>query len=254
MAEFRPHTRFTRWIAAGVLVCFLLLALRLGFPIYRRKQAIDKLQRLGTVISTDVRGARPGASRPTAWWQKAVPESWLPAFEDVISVRIEHHSAGSFEIARINATLGHARDSRKGVRELLETLRQFPELQWLNLDGSPLVDVDLAELAELKNLECVVFANTRISGTGLGHLSRLSKLKSLDISHTDVDDDSLEHVASMTSLESLRIDGTRISNTGLRHLAHLPLLHELSCSGTQVTDAGLDELLKTHPQLSVTDD
>jgi hypothetical protein len=254
MPEIRPPTRFTRWIAAGVMVCFVLIALRAGFPIYRRKQAIDKLQRLGTVISTQARGAPAGALPSAAWWQKAVPESWLPAFENVISVRNEHRTAESFEIARINATFGYARNSRNGVRELLETLRQFPELQWLNLDGSPLVDDDLAELAELKNLECVVFANTRISGTGLAYLSRLPKLKSLDISHTDVDDAALEQVSKMTSLESLRIDGAHISNAGLQHLAQLPRLHELSCSSTQVTDAGLDELLNTHRQLSVTDD
>lgn len=52
----------------------------------------------------------------------------------------------------------------------------------------------------------------------------------------------------------MSLDRTRISNAGLKHLAKLPNLHELTVSNTAVTDAGLDELLKSHPTLSVSDD
>ena len=148
------------------------------------------------------------------------------------------------------ATVGYAIETH----EILLTLPQFPELQWLNLDDADLTDEDLLQLADLRNLEILALANTRLRGPGLRHLFKPSKLRQLVLSKTDIDDSALEIVASMTSLESVWLDGTRITNAGLKHLEKLPKLRGLSCSNTEVTEIGLDDLLKSHPELSVTDD
>ncbi len=83
----------------------------------------------------------------------------------------------------------------------------------------------------------------------------LSEVREIDLSGVaGIADDDLMHLSRLSHLEVLNLDATAISNAGLAHLAKLPALRELSVSSTRVTDLGLEELRRTHPDLSVTDD
>ncbi|HEY2250013.1 MAG TPA: hypothetical protein VGH74_03090, partial [Planctomycetaceae bacterium] len=115
-------------------------------------------------------------------------------------------------------------------------------------------DADLAVLNCFPNLETLSLNSTSVTGHGLKYVAGAVNLAHLDLRDTPIDDAGLAHLTRLTKIEVLRLDRTRISNAGLKHLAGLPNLRELSVSNTAVTDSGLDELLKSHPALSVSDD
>ncbi|MGH7136132.1 MAG: protein kinase domain-containing protein, partial [Pirellulales bacterium] len=105
-------------------------------------------------------------------------------------------------------------------------------------------DDDLAELAGIPNLEALDLEGTPITDAGLVHLSRLSHLQRLDLSGTSVTDAGLALLTSIGGLRRLFLAETAITDAGMPHLAHFTHLNRLSLSGTKMSDAGLIHLAK----------
>jgi MYXO-CTERM domain-containing protein len=100
-------------------------------------------------------------------------------------------------------------------------------LQTLDLSGTKVTDVELKDLAELKNVQL------------------------LDLSHTPVTDAGLKDLAGLENLQSLDLSSTNITDAGLMHLKRLKKLWWLSLRNTQVTDAGIKALKEALPGLVV---
>lgn len=247
MSQPRPKTRYARWIAAGLLLSLLILALRCALPIYRRKQAIWAIEQFGAGVATDW---RRGVG-PWPWWHRFVPWQIGPALANVTGVglgRPQSTPQGTYDLD------GQRQRARSRAAEWLPLVRAFPELTALYLDGADVHDKDLAVLSELLCLQRLNLSGTQVHGPGLEFLARSTRLKSLYLDGTAIDDEGLAYLSALPDLEVLSLDRTAITDAGLKHLATLPKLRELSVSNTQVTAEGVEELRRLNPRIEVSDD
>ena len=235
MSEARSKLNWAWCVGGGLAVCSLLVMLRVGVPLYRRKCAINAVMRVGGIVVK-------GESRTPRWvraWVFNGAESPLDRFK------------------WINTALGrndNALLSRSETRNILTRIADLDEVSSVCLARSEIDDEDLSLLGALTNLDNLNLSATTVTNAGLTHVARLSNLTLLDLSASQVDDEGLAHLAKLTKLEVLKLDGTHVSNAGLDALAKLPALRELSVSNTAVTDGGLEALRKTRPDLEATDD
>jgi hypothetical protein len=220
MSEPRTRRRGTWWVVAGLLVTFAALAVRVGLPVYRRKQAIEAIERIGGIVEFAAVPKYPG-----------VPERWLRALSRVNYIGTwPSPFEGGFAVSAFFRFGDCDEQSRQRARELARNLSGFNELTSLNLRYACLDDEALSVLVGLRKLEI------------------------LDLSQTEIDDDGLRYVADLNELRSLGLDHTNVSNEGMQFIVRLPKLRELSVSNTAVTDLGLLELRMRHPDLLITDD
>ncbi len=109
-----------------------------------------------------------------------------------------------------------------------ERMKAFDRVGIVDLEGSTITDVDLAELGGLTKLECLLLGGTAVTDAGLAHLSCLTNLKVLAVSDTAVTDAGLVHLSGMTSLEVLAVNDTAVTSAGVVHLSRLTKL-EILC-------------------------
>lgn len=107
--------------------------------------------------------------------------------------------------------------------QVIELLRQLPDLQYVILDSCGVTDEVLKEL-EGRNLRHLSVMNTKISDNGLPHLVK-------------------------SSVTYLNLQGTNITDAGLRALKNTPYyLGRIELGGTKVTDAGLLDFVNNGPR------
>ena len=124
----------------------------------------------------------------------------------------------------------------------LKDLKDWTELQELDLPNTRITDAGLKNLEGLTKLQRLLLPFTKVTDAGLRHLKGLTRLDTLLLSHTQVTDAGLVHLESLTQLETLDLDHTQVADAGLQHLRCLTRLKSLSLSNTRVTDAGLVHL------------
>jgi hypothetical protein len=119
----------------------------------------------------------------------------------------------------------------------------------VDLDGSPVTDVDLAHVAALPDLRILNLSNTKITDAGLEQITKLERIKFLYLFNTEITDAGVAHLKELPRLEVLCLDRTQITDVGLKTLEELPRLERLHVhSRAPITDAGL-ESLKKHTRL-----
>jgi len=129
----------------------------------------------------------------------------------------------------------------------LANLKNLKSLRYLNLNAlrSYNLDIDLAHIAGLTNLEDLDIQDAMVSDAGLVHLSKLYKLRRLNLLKTSpagkITDAGLLYLKNLKSLEELTIP-TGITDTGVEHLAALNSLKKVNLWGDGVTDKGLSVL------------
>lgn len=121
-------------------------------------------------------------------------------------------------------------------------LRNFTDLESLNLRHTRITDAGLAELRNLPWVRFLYLSSTKINGEGFEHLATLPALVQLELDSTPTSD---EHVASLRKLAGLRtlsLKNTPISDAALSSIGKINRLGGLNLSGTKITDAGLNQL------------
>jgi|GEM_PF-6637861 len=232
MSKPRTKSRWGWWITAGLAFCLLAAGLRVGLPLYRRNVALATVTRLKFTVKT--------SSQRPEWLRKYDRWGWTNGLDSVNEI-YDWHYTGS-------------RLSETEIDEFLSQIRVFHELKRLDMFGINLQDRDLSVLEYFPNLESLNLEMSSVTGDGMKYLASSLKIHELILTNTEVDDAGLSRLALHVKLARLDLDGTHVSDAGLKHLAQLPNLNTLNVSNTAVTEAGLDELLKSHPALSVTDD
>jgi hypothetical protein len=114
-----------------------------------------------------------------------------------------------------------------GTAAFLPHLKQFPELEHLDLSGIPLTDQDLVPLRDLP------------------------KLQRLHIPGADITDAGAEFLAGLLNLRELSLNATRITDAGLRALQRLPNLRLLGLWKVPVSAEGLRAFQAARPQCRV---
>jgi hypothetical protein len=127
----------------------------------------------------------------------------------------------------------------------LEPLKEFAQLQTLDLSHSTVTDAGLIHLEGLPHLErlCLGLGTLKINVTdaGLKHVKGLTQLRDLFLDETKITDAGLENVRGLTDLRSLYLGRTTVTDSGTKNLKGLTQLQELLLSNN-VTDAGLVNL------------
>jgi Leucine-rich repeat (LRR) protein len=124
----------------------------------------------------------------------------------------------------------------------LKELAGLKQLQALNLGFTKTTDAGLKELAGLKQLKALNLGFTKVTDAGLKELAGLRQLQLLNIGFTKVTDAGLKELAGFEQLQAVHLGSTAVTNAGLKDLAGLKQLQALSLDSTAVTDAGLKEL------------
>jgi Leucine Rich repeat len=109
----------------------------------------------------------------------------------------------------------------------LESLRAFPKLRKLTLNG------------------------TKVTDEGLEHLKGLADFQRLYLVDTKITDAGLERLKGLTSLRVLSLVGTQVTDAGLEHLKGLEGLQEVFLLGTKVTDDGVKKFKEALPKVKI---
>ena len=130
-------------------------------------------------------------------------------------------------------------------------LQKAPELEWLNLSGTPITGDVLGELKHTPSLRGLVLACPQITDGELVHLKGLTSLYVANLTDTQVTDKGLLHLEGMTNLHELRLTNTQVTDEGLVHLKNLTNLRKLYLVHTQVTDEGARILQQALPSCRI---
>ncbi len=110
----------------------------------------------------------------------------------------------------------------------LQALRLFPELKYLNISESTVVDRDLNLIGKIISLDELSLDNTSITDEGIKQINNLNQLNSLWLVNTNITDHAIETLLNLPRLTEIDVRGTRISADGLRRLKDngIKLLYE----------------------------
>lgn len=132
-------------------------------------------------------------------------------------------------------------------------LKPLRSIKRLNLRGTRITDVGLAQLGESKSLESLQLSKG--SDAGLAWLAESFKLKELSVGGEQITDEGVRSLAKLLSLEDLSLSSTSVTDAGMASIARLTNLQRLSLWGPslrtrsarghaddQLTDRGLTKL------------
>lgn len=132
------------------------------------------------------------------------------------------------------------------------TFDEQHRLVGVNLSERRVVDADLAALKQFPDVEELDLTRTKVTNAAAPHLKELKKLRVLYLTDTQVDDAGIAELKTMSSLRFLALSGTKITDAALAPLAELKKLEKLFCLGTKVTAAGAEKLQKALPDCLIT--
>jgi hypothetical protein len=102
-------------------------------------------------------------------------------------------------------------------------LARLRQLRHLNLNGCAISDRALEVVKQLRGLESLQVARTRITDAGAAHLAGCERLERVDLSGTASGDGAIAALAGKAALRDFR-SGDGVTNRGLARLQHLPSL------------------------------
>jgi len=143
-------------VIAGIITA-IACGLRVAFPLYRQRMAIDEIERVGgTVLQS-----------------KTVP-AWLQ------KVFGEERTAWMNQVTEVDLHDSDASDST------LTLLVDMTALEEVDVDGTKVTDVGVATLSSIASLKTISLSRTQIGDTGLASLARLKDLRELYVARTNV--------------------------------------------------------------------
>ncbi len=93
-----------------------------------------------------------------------------------------------------------------------------PSLKGLMIQGGPMTDVGLAELARLLDLSSLFLQDLTISDNGLAELVRFPNLRMLFLHDMTISDDGILKLKSCPTLQTIDIKNTKVTSAGVAEL------------------------------------
>ncbi|QDU58562.1 redoxin domain-containing protein [Aeoliella mucimassa] len=113
----------------------------------------------------------------------------------------------------------------------LASLKNCPDLEHLDINGSQVTDQGLRQLAsDCPNLRRLSLDYSSLTSDGLQHLGLFKELEYLRCYGIDINDQVVEHFGDLHKLRNITGD-LELSNAGVMRLASLPSLERLGISG-----------------------
>jgi SMI1/KNR4 family protein SUKH-1/Leucine Rich Repeat (LRR) protein len=104
----------------------------------------------------------------------------------------------------------------------LLALREFADVNYVDLWGTRITDAGLEEVVRLPNLQYLHLDRTAISDGGLRRVARCRMLRSLSLQETNVTDAGLKSLLDLEDLNSLNLAGTAVTEQALELFSRLP--------------------------------
>lgn len=224
MNQFTWLRRRWKWVAAGLLVLLLPALTFLGMN-WRQQKVMDEIGRAGGSMLLEPRGgtwtltafARLGFDPPVLAFRGIGIE--FPGGRPVTT-------EGVRTVVEAANRLGGIRSASFGMHEALDAdalrpLRDFHDLESLNLESCGLTDDDLALVSSLRQLRGLnLDGNGRVTGKGVRHLMSLPRLERLSLVWTSFRGaDVIPVLRAMPSLKEVRLGG--ISEVPPEEVAYL---------------------------------
>ncbi len=125
----------------------------------------------------------------------------------------------------------------------LEKLRDIPKLTTLGLTMTPITDLGLKRVAELKNLRYLALYGVRtVTDAGAKHLEALTELETFVANFVPFGEAGIASLAKMPKLKRLTACGINVTEASMKALAKSSSLELANMEGTPLTDAGLAAL------------
>ena len=121
----------------------------------------------------------------------------------------------------------------------LANFKDCKNLTILWLYGAKVGDTSLANFKDSKNLTELYLHGTQVSDAGLANFKDCKNLRRLTLGGTQVGDVGLAYLKECKNLTLLDVGNTQVSNAGLAYFKDCKNLTELLLYGAQVSDAGL---------------
>ena len=138
--------------------------------------------------------------------------------------------------------LSHTKISDLGLAHL----RPLKNVVYLNcFYCSYITDGGVAFLKDWVNLEYLNVRGSEVTSRVFEHLAKMKNLQTLDVGFSRVNDDGFDALASLEHLEELHIGGDKMTGLALPSLRLLPSLQRLDVNGSQRTDSGRWGLMLT---------
>jgi Leucine-rich repeat (LRR) protein len=132
----------------------------------------------------------------------------------------------------------------------LTALKGLTKLRALKI-GSGITDAGLANLKDFKQLQQLDLQGDRFTDAGLAHLKNLTELRRLELMGEKFSDAGLAPLKELTHLEWLGISSLKISDKSIPHLRALKKLRILRLYLSSITPEGVAELQKALPQAKI---
>ena len=214
------------WLGAVVVFVLVPVILLLGMRSQRTRQARATIDRLGGI----------------AYGRSMIPRKM---------------SDPAFDYALANLTpvrwvyVSRTKITRAEEADLLQALRNLPDVTTLRLVHTPVSQNFLEQLKTFPKLEAVDLGNTATGDAELSELTQIARLDWLVLDRTRVTDAGMETLLKRPELVMVSLEGTDVGDAGLQQLERLPNLQRLYLTGSRVTKAAVDEFRKSHPGVRV---
>ncbi|MEZ6142029.1 MAG: protein kinase [Zavarzinella sp.] len=139
----------------------------------------------------------------------------------------------------LGLNLAHNNQLTDGI---IQNLLQLKDLETLDLAGTKVTDTGVNQLKQLVNLTSLNLLKTLVSDAGSKDFKDLKRLTHLDLSDTLVSDAGVKELKSLTNLNYLNLAFTGVGDAGMQELKNLKNLKALTLEKTLVSDLGLKEL------------
>jgi len=141
----------------------------------------------------------------------------------------------------------------------IKHVAKLKSLRYLNLAAvrDPGLDMNLAHIDDLTDLEEINFEDSFIGDAGLAHLRNMKKLRKLDLFSNPntgrITDAGIAHLKTLTALEEVRLCSECLTDSGVIHLAELDSLKKMNLWSSHLTDTGIAavERMKSLEELDV---
>jgi hypothetical protein len=254
-AMLKPSRR--RWVTRVLLAVLGGGVLTVVIWLMEQQRPTIELERAGAAVVQD----SDGSARTVSFCSPAAGDAHLrliaqlPTVTSVNLARSSVTASGVRRLAKLpklhTLDLSETTDG-PGV---LEAVAEFPALRTLQLRRCAwLTDAELAPLAQLRSLECLMIAECEITDASLQLLLQCSNLKQLGIDRCPrITDAGLTFLAAHSQLETVSVNDCRqLTDGGVRTLACLPSLQSLSACGIPVHRPVLREIAAENPRVVLT--
>jgi len=120
--------------------------------------------------------------------------------------------------------------------ECVESLAELPQLESLVFIDCAITDAGLKRLASFDSLTSLALNGTEITDDGMNYLRNNNTLIGLSVSDTNVTDEGVAAVCDAGILVRLAVSNTTVTDRGLSHVSRLANLQWFFAAGTQITD------------------